>query len=80
VSSLEKTGLTAYPFFSDLGTVLLQLIGFSEEECDDKLYLLYEKGLDKAAGFTIYTLQEEAKGISEEMYAELLEEKERRVG
>jgi hypothetical protein len=75
VSGLEKTGLTAYPFFSDLGTLVMQLIGFAEEDCDDALYQLYEKGIGKAAGINIYTFPERAEELTEEVYAELLAEK-----
>jgi hypothetical protein len=78
VSGLEKTGLTAFPFFSDLGTLVLQLLGFAEKDCDDALYQFYEKQLDKVLSLNIYKLPEVSEKLAEEIYEELMVEKTRR--
>jgi hypothetical protein len=78
VSSLENTGLVAYPFFADLCSVVMQLIGFSEKDRDDGLYQIYESLIEKSNGTNINEFPEIAAKLSEEIYIELLAEKKYR--
>lgn len=78
VSSLESTGLSAYPFFTDLGSMVMQLIGFSEKDRDDDLYQIYESMMEKSNGTNINAFPEIVNKLSEEIYIELLAEKKYR--
>jgi hypothetical protein len=76
VLGLEHTGLSAYPFFTDLSRIVFLFMGFTEEDCEqEELQTLYENFMDKTTQLDASDFPGVLNELAFDLYIELLAEK-----
>lgn len=80
IKGLQDAGMVVEDFYGDLGTRILELIGFTEEERNqDELYDFYNQNLNELIDVNLEEFQEKLKLLALEFYNRLLLEKLRRT-
>jgi len=72
IKGLDKAGALVEYFHSDLGTIILKLIGFEEVERDDTLYDFYDKTLNRIIDIDVSEFMEQLNFLTVDFYNELL--------
>ena len=71
MSGLNQLGIVAEPYQSDLGRVILMLMGYANSEQDEALYTFYNEQLELFTALEIGVFQQQLDHLALCLYQEL---------
>lgn len=80
IQGLREAGMEAEDFYVDLGTTILSLIGFKEEELEDEVYDFYDQAIDDLVKTHLNSFNEKLNYLSLDFYNQLLQYKIKKPG
>lgn len=75
ITGLDNAGALVEDFYTDLGTVILKLVGFGDAERDDDLYDFYVQTMEELIDLEVSEFVEKLNYLAVDFYNELLSEK-----
>jgi hypothetical protein len=72
---LNYLGIVAEPYHSDLGTIILVFMGFTDSESDEELYTFYQEQMELITALETYSFFQQLDGLAQELYQLLMNRK-----